>query len=91
VQKEAILAAKRSLVTVERIVEEIELCPGGIVIPGWAIDAVAAAPGGSEPSYSLGITERDNDFYVSWDEISRDRLAFTDWMQRHVLEAEVAR
>ena len=44
VQKEAVLAAKRSLVTVERIVDELEPRPGGVVIPGWAIDAVAEAP-----------------------------------------------
>jgi glutaconate CoA-transferase subunit A len=89
VQKEAVLAAKRSLVTVERIVERIEPRPGGVLIPGWAIDAVAAAPGGSEPSYSLGITERDNDFYVRWDEISRDRDSFAAWMEENVM-AKVA-
>src|SRR5437868_9094743 len=61
VQKEAVLAATRSLVTVERIVDELEPRPGGVVIPGWVIGAVAEAPGGSQPSYSLGITERDND------------------------------
>jgi glutaconate CoA-transferase subunit A len=86
VQKEAILAADRSLVTVERLVEEIELRPGGIVIPGWVIDAVAVAPGGSQPSYSLDITERDNDFYRFWDELSRDRDEFTNWMNEHVLQ-----
>src|SRR6202046_3305973 len=37
VQKEAALAARRSLVTVERIVERLEARPGGVVIPGWAI------------------------------------------------------
>jgi len=85
VQKEAVLASKRSLVTVERIVDELEPRPGGVVIPGWTIDAVAEAPGGSLPSYSLGITNRDNDFYRAWDPISRDREAFTAWMQEHVL------
>ena len=55
----AVLGAKRSLVTVDRIVEALEPRPGGVVIPGWAIDAVAEAPGGSLPSYSLGITVRD--------------------------------
>ena len=85
VQKEAVLAAARSLVTVERIVEALEPRPGAIVIPGWAIDVVAAAPGGSQPSYSQGVTERDNDFYRRWDEISRDRDAFTAWMEEHVL------
>jgi glutaconate CoA-transferase subunit A len=85
VQKEAVLAARRSLVTVERIVDELVPQPGGIVLPGWAIDAVAEVPGGSQPSYTLGITRRDNDFYRLWDEVSRDRQTFTDWMQEHVL------
>jgi glutaconate CoA-transferase subunit A len=85
VQKEAVLAADRSLVTVERIVDRLEPRPGGVVIPGWVIDAVAEAPGGSQPSYSLGITTRDNDFYRFWDEVSRTRVGFTDWMREHVL------
>jgi glutaconate CoA-transferase, subunit A len=90
VQKEAVLAAERVLVTVERIVDELEPRPGGIVIPGWVISAVAAAPGGSRPSYSLGITERDNDFYRFWDKLSRDRGEFTEWMNEHVLAQEVS-
>jgi glutaconate CoA-transferase subunit A len=85
VQKEAVLAASRSLVTVERIVDELELRPGGVVIPGWVIDAVAAAPGGSQPSYAHGITERDNRFYREWDAISRDRDQFRAWMDAHVM------
>jgi glutaconate CoA-transferase subunit A len=89
VQKEAVLAAERALVTVERIVDELEPRPGGVVLPGWVIDAVAEAPGGSRPSYSLGITDRDNDFYRRWDEIARDRDAFVAWMNEHVL-AEIA-
>jgi glutaconate CoA-transferase, subunit A len=90
VQKEAVLAAQCSLVTVERIVDELEPRPGGLVIPQWVIDAVAEAPGGSRPSYSLGITERDNDFYRFWDELSRDREAFTKWMEKNVLADEVS-
>ena len=86
VQKEAVLSAKRSLVTVERIVTDLIPRPGGVIIPGWVIDAVAEAPGGSQPSYSLGITARDNDFYVAWDRISRDRDQFTEWMSEHVTE-----
>jgi glutaconate CoA-transferase subunit A len=46
---------------------------------------VAEAPGGSRPSYSLGLTERDNDFYREWDKVSRDRDGFTAWMEEHVL------
>jgi glutaconate CoA-transferase, subunit A len=84
VQKEAILAARRSLVTVERIVDRLQPRPGGIIIPGWAIDMVAQAPAGSQPSYSLGITERNNDFYREWDTISRDRERFLAWMQANI-------
>jgi glutaconate CoA-transferase subunit A len=90
VQKEAVLAAKRSLVTVERSVERLEARPGSIVIPGWAIDLVAEAPGGSWPSYSQGLTRRDNDFYRSWAEISSDRDRFRAWMDEHVLAAAAA-
>jgi glutaconate CoA-transferase subunit A len=85
VQKETVLAAERSLVTVERIVDVLEPRPGGVVIPSWAIDAVAEVPGGSQPSYALGITQRDNEFYREWDGISRDRERFTTWMEEHVL------
>ena len=91
VQKEAVLSADRALVTVERLVEQLEPRPGGIVIPGWVIDAVALAPGGSQPSYSLDLTTRDNDFYRRWDRLSRDRDEFSQWMREHVLEAVSAR
>jgi glutaconate CoA-transferase subunit A len=85
VQKEAVLAAKRSLVTVERVVERLIPRPGGVTIPGWTIDAVCEAPSGSQPSYSLGVTVRDNDFYKFWDKLSRDREEFRAWMEEHVL------
>jgi glutaconate CoA-transferase subunit A len=85
VQKEAVLAARRSVVTVERVVERLEPRPGGVVIPAWVIDYVAEAPGGSRPSYALGITQRDNDFYREWDVISRDRERFTAWMDERGL------
>jgi glutaconate CoA-transferase, subunit A len=90
VQKEAVLAARRSLVTVERIVERLEPRAGALVIPGWALDLVAHAPGGSQPSYTQGLTERDNDFYRRWDAISRDRDQFLAWMEEHVLAAVAA-
>jgi glutaconate CoA-transferase subunit A len=88
VQKEAVLAADRALVTVERIVDRLEPHPGGVVIPAWVVDAVAEAPGGAYPSYSLGLTNRDNDFYRFWDGLSRDRDQFMAWMQEHVLDGE---
>jgi glutaconate CoA-transferase subunit A len=87
VQKEAVLASARSLVTVEEIVEELDPVPGAIILPGWVVTAVAAAPGGAHPSYVHGYYERDNAFYVRWDAISRDREAFGDWIREHVLGA----
>jgi glutaconate CoA-transferase subunit A len=85
VQKEAILVSARSIVTVEEIVEELEPRPGGVVIPSWTIDAIAVAPGGAHPSYAHGYYERDNEFYVQWDAVSRDRDQFAAWMERHIL------
>ena len=87
VQKEAVLAARRALVTVEEVVDELEPRPGAMVLPNWAIDYVAAVPGGAHPSYAHGYSERDNNFYVAWDAISRDRGAFRSWMEDHVLAA----
>jgi glutaconate CoA-transferase subunit A len=86
VQKEAVLAAGRSLVTVEEIVERLEPMPGAMVLPTWTITHVAAVPGGAHPSYTAGFSLRDNDFYREWDEISRDRDRFQTWMAEHVLE-----
>jgi glutaconate CoA-transferase subunit A len=85
VQKEAVLAASRSIVTVEEIVDELEPRPGAAVLPTWVVDAVAPVPGGAHPSYAHGYYERDNAFYVAWDAISRDRDRFLAWMRRHVL------
>jgi glutaconate CoA-transferase subunit A len=91
VQKEVVLASKRSIVTVEEIVEDLEPRPGGVVLPHWVIDAVSHVPGGAQPSYALGYYDRDNEFYVRWAEISRDRETFTHWMEANVMrEAVVA-
>jgi glutaconate CoA-transferase subunit A len=86
VQKEVVLGAKRSIVTVEEIVEELDQKPGSTQLPAWTVTAVCECPGGAHPSYSHGYYDRDNAFYVSWDGISRDRDRFLAWMQSHVLE-----
>ena len=86
VQKEAVLAADRVIVTVEEIVDELDPRPGAIVLPSWVVSAVAVVPGGAHPSYAADYTTRDNAFYHEWDAISRDRDTFTTWMNQHVLE-----
>jgi len=86
VQKEVVLGAKRSIVTVEEIVEGLDQKPGSTQLPAWTVTAVCECPGGAHPSYSHGYYDRDNAFYVSWDGISRDRDRFLAWMQSHVLD-----
>jgi glutaconate CoA-transferase subunit A len=86
VQKETVLASARSLVTVEEIVDELELQPGGVILPSWAVSVVAHVPGGAHPSYAAGYSTRDNAFYEAWDPISRDRQRFLGWMAEHVVE-----
>jgi glutaconate CoA-transferase, subunit A len=88
IQKEAALAARRAIVTVEEVVEEFEPRPFQVVLPSVAVDAVAVVPSGAHPSYADGYYDRDNAFYEAWDEVSRDRERFTDWMERHVLGVE---
>jgi glutaconate CoA-transferase, subunit A len=84
VQKEAVLAAKRSLVTVEEIVDELAPQPGAVVLPTWVVTAVAEVPRGAHPSYAQGYYDRDNDYYHAWDPISRDRDTFTAWLDEHI-------
>src|ERR1700722_11854586 len=87
IQKEAALSARRAVATVEELVEELEPQPGAIVLPGFALDFVSVVPGGSHPSYTHGYSQRDNDFYVAWDTVSRSRETFALWMKEHVLDA----
>jgi glutaconate CoA-transferase subunit A len=91
VQKEAVLAAERSVVTVEEIVGELDPRPGAVVLPAWTVTYVALAPGGAHPSYALDYSVRDNDYYVAWDAISRDREAFTRWLDTEVYAGAAAR
>jgi len=60
------------------------------VLPGWTIDYIAHAPGGAHPSYALGYSQRDNDFYVAWDAISRERDSFRRWLETDVVAGKLA-
>jgi glutaconate CoA-transferase subunit A len=85
VQKEVVLAAKRAIVTVEEIVDDLAAPMNSVVLPNWVVSAVCEVPGGSFPSYALGYYPRDNAFYKEWDGIAKDRDTFLAWMERHVL------
>jgi glutaconate CoA-transferase, subunit A len=84
VQKEAVLSSQRSVVTVEEVVDRLDPRPGEVVLPSWTVSYVAHVPGGAHPSYALGYTVRDNDYYMAWDAISRDRDAFSRWLHEQV-------
>ena len=83
-QKEAGLAARKLVVTVEEIVEELSAPMNAIVLPHWVVTAVACVPGGAWPSYAHGYYPRDNAYYIAWDGIARDRGRFTAWLEHHV-------
>ena len=84
-QREAGLAAKALVVTVEEVVEALPPAMNSIVLPHWVVSAVVHCPGGAYPAYAQGFYGRDNAFYQRWDAISRDREVFRSWMERHVL------
>jgi glutaconate CoA-transferase subunit A len=87
VQKEAVLASKRALVTVEEIVEDFGARSfNAVILPGWTVAAIAQVPGGAYPSYAQGYYKRDNAFYIGWDKIARERETFLAWMKANVLE-----
>jgi glutaconate CoA-transferase subunit A len=83
--REAALAARCLLVTVEERVDRLAAPANAVVLPHWLISAVSVVPGGAHPSYAAGCYERDNRFYVEWDDIARQRERFQLWMQEHVL------
>jgi glutaconate CoA-transferase, subunit A len=91
VQKEAVLAAKRAIVTVEEVVEDFgPRSPNAIILPSWTITAIAAVPGGAYPSYAHGYYKRANAFYKAWDAISRSRESFIAWIEENVLHKSPA-
>jgi glutaconate CoA-transferase, subunit A len=87
VQKEAVLAAKRSIVTVEEIVDDFgPRNANACILPHWTLGAICQVKGGAHPSYAHGYYKRDNAFYIAWDEISRERNKFLSWMDEHVMK-----
>jgi glutaconate CoA-transferase subunit A len=83
-QKEAALAAKALVITVEEVVDALDAPMNAIVLPHWVVTAIARVPGGAYPSYAQGYYSRDNAFYLAWDEIARERVSFTEWVDRHI-------
>ena len=85
VQKEAVLAARRTVVTVEEVVGTLDPRPGAVVLPAWTVTFISEVHNGAHPSYAQDYSVRDNHYYRAWDEISRDRDAFGRWLEDEVL------
>jgi glutaconate CoA-transferase subunit A len=87
VQKEALLAARRNVVTVEEVVEDFAgLHPTALLLPRFVVGTFALVPGGAHPSYAHGYYARDNRAYLEWDRIAADREGFSAWIRANVLE-----
>ncbi len=86
VQKEAAFAARQVIVTVEEIVDEgvIRSDPNRTLIPHLVVDAVVRQPRGAHPAYVQGYYDRDGEFYLEWDRISRDPGLTAAWLQEWV-------
>jgi len=85
VQKETVLASRRSIVTVEEMVDSFD-SRVRVVLPAWVVSAVAVVPRGAHPSYAHSYYQRDNAYYREWDAVGRDRDVFADWIRTHILE-----
>lgn len=84
-QKEAVMAAKRAIVTVEEIVDDLNAPPNSVILPSWIVSAVSEVKGGAFPSYAQGYYARNNAFYKQWDNISKERDSFFKWIDEHVM------
>ncbi|MES2210278.1 MAG: CoA-transferase [Chloroflexota bacterium] len=89
-QKEAAFAAERVIVVVEELVDEavIRADPNRTIIPGLIVDAVVVEPFGAHPSYVQGAYDRDNQFYLDWDAITRDEARIQQWLNDWVHDLE---
>ena len=88
VQKEAVMAADRAIVTVEEIVDKLDPPANAIILPAWILTAVCVEKGGAFPSYAQGYYSRDNAFYKQWDMISKDRETFLAWIHQHIMNTQ---
>ena len=85
-QKESAFAASRVILTAEEIVPEevIRSDPNRTLIPGIIVHAVCHVPYCCHPSYTQGYYDRDNAFYLEWDEISKTRQGVQSYLEEWV-------
>jgi glutaconate CoA-transferase subunit A len=89
-QKDAAFAAKKVIVTAEEIVSEsvIRSDPNRTLIPDFVVHAVVQEPWCAHPSYTQGYYDRDNEFYMQWDEITKEHDSTMKYLDEWVLGVE---
>ena len=89
-QKDAAFASKRVIISAEEIVDEeiIRSDPNRTLIPDFIVSAVVREPWCAHPSYTQGYYDRDNAFYVSWDDITKEHESTMEWMEEWVYGVE---
>jgi glutaconate CoA-transferase subunit A len=85
-QKEAAFAAEKVILTTEEIVDEaiIRSDPNRTLVPGIVVDAVCQVPYCAHPSYTQGYYDRDNQFYLDWDEVSKSQESVQKYLEEWV-------
>ncbi len=89
-QKDAAFAAKKVILTAEEIVPEdvIRSDPNRTLIPDFIVHAVVHEPWAAHPSYTQGYYDRDNDFYVKWDEVTKEHESTMAYLNEWVYGVE---
>lgn len=83
VQREAAFASNKVIIVAEELVPAavVRADPNRTLIPGLIVDAVVIEPFAAHPSYALGYYDRDNDFYVEWAKISKERDSLDKYLE----------
>jgi glutaconate CoA-transferase subunit A len=86
VQREAAFASKKVIIVAEELVPSsvVRADPNRTLIPGMIVDAVVIEPFAAHPSYALGYYDRDNEFYVEWAKISKDKAGLDRYLEEWV-------
>jgi len=89
-QKDAAFASKKVILTCEEIVDEtvIRSDPNRTLIPDFVVHAVVHEPWCAHPSYTQGYYDRDNEFYMQWDEITKEHDTTMKYLEEWVFGVE---
>jgi len=87
-QRLAAFASTRVILTAEEIVDQsvIRSDPNRTLIPGMIVDAVCHVPYCAHPSYTQGYHDRDNQFYLEWDQISKTEESVDAYLREWVYD-----